>query len=162
MNLKLELRNCGGHTTCSLWNCWQTLFPICVVSWRTWSYDMLNPMCVLSTSSLFCVWACSISASELYPLLLSVRLACKGHDDASALSSWHIIQNFQSVLAAREVDGPWPSRCRSLKFRDIFFDIVSEILKFQIQLFCNSIFIPIMAHGEKCVIQIAIPRNYVW
>ena len=44
MNLKLQLRNCRGHTTCSFWNCWQTLFPICVESWR--SYDMLNPRCV--------------------------------------------------------------------------------------------------------------------
>ena len=34
----------GGLTTCSLWNCWQTLFPIWVESWRR-SYDMLTPWC---------------------------------------------------------------------------------------------------------------------
>ena len=107
------------------------------------------------------------SASELYPLPLSVRLDRKGHVNASALSSWHIIESFKSVLAVQEDDDPWPSRCTSLKFCDIFYDIVSAILKFQIQilhlekvwfdteiilirliyfkLFCNNIFITIMA-----------------
>ena len=60
------------------------------------------------------------SASELYPLLLSALLDYKGHVNATAFSSWHIIQSFQSILVGWEVDGTWPSKSTSLKFFDMF------------------------------------------
>ena len=47
------------------------------------------------------------SASEVYPLPLSAPLDCKGHLNASAVCSWHIIPvSIQSVSAVQEVDGP--------------------------------------------------------
>ena len=59
--VKTLLRIFGGQTTCSLWNCWQTPFPIWAESSRTRVYEMLMPRCDnLSTNSLFRVCACNI------------------------------------------------------------------------------------------------------
>ena len=56
--IKTWPRNCGEHTTCSLWICWQTWFLICVQRLRTLSQNTIKPRCAISsTNSLLCVWA---------------------------------------------------------------------------------------------------------
>ena len=51
----------GRQTTCSLSNCWQTLFPIWAESWSTRLYDKLISRCdSLSINALLHVWSCNI------------------------------------------------------------------------------------------------------